>query len=112
VSREAHAGFCERRRVRFPPPTLLVVLVAGTRQHTEALREQVAAVLATVGLRLSQEKTAIGHIDEGFDFLGWRIRRHRQRGSHRRYVYTYPSRKALAAVKAKVRSPGRPRTSR
>jgi hypothetical protein len=90
--------------VRFPPPTLLVVLVAGTRQHTEALREQVAAVLATIGLRLSPEKTTICHIDEGFAFLGWRIRRHQQRGSLRRYVYTYPSRKALAAVKAKVRA--------
>jgi hypothetical protein len=91
VSREVHAGFCERRRVRLPPPTLLVVLVAGTRQHTEALREQVAAVLATVGLRLSQEKTTICHIEEGFDFLGWRIQRHQQRGSTRHYVYTYPS---------------------
>jgi RNA-directed DNA polymerase len=64
--------------VRFPPPTLLVVLVAGTRQHAQALREQVAAVLATVGLRLSQEKTTICHIDEGFVFLGWRIQRHQQ----------------------------------
>jgi hypothetical protein len=35
---------------------------------------------------------------------GWRIQRHQQRGSRRRYVYTYPSRKALAAVKAKVRA--------
>jgi RNA-directed DNA polymerase len=81
-----------------------VVLVAGTRHHAEALREQVAAVLATLGLRLSAEKTTICHIDEGFDFLGWRIQRHQQRGSQRRYVYTYPSRKALAAVKAKVRA--------
>jgi RNA-directed DNA polymerase len=100
--RRRHLGLPNYRIVRYADD--FVVLVAGTRQHTEALREQVAAVLATVGLRLSQEKTAIGHIDEGFDFLGWRIRRHQQRGSHRRYVYTYPSRKALAAVKAKVRA--------
>ncbi|HEY5986213.1 MAG TPA: group II intron maturase-specific domain-containing protein, partial [Streptosporangiaceae bacterium] len=104
MSREVHVRFCESRGVRFPPATHLVVLVAGTRQHTEALKEQVAAVLATVGLRLSAEKTTICHIDEGFDFLGWRIQRHQQRGSRRRYVYTYPSRKALAAVKAKVRA--------
>jgi RNA-directed DNA polymerase len=81
-----------------------VVLVAGTRADTEAVREQVTAVLATVGLRLSEGKTTICHIEEGFVFLGWRIQRHQQRGSHRRYVYTYPSRKALAAVKAKVRA--------
>jgi RNA-directed DNA polymerase len=33
-----------------------------------------------------------------------RIRRHVQRGSAKRYVYTYPSRIALAAVKAKVKA--------
>jgi hypothetical protein len=69
VSREVHARFCERRRVRLPPPTLLVLVVSGTRAQTEALREEVAAVLAQVGLRLSEQKTRIAHIDEGFDFL-------------------------------------------
>src|SRR4029450_3135023 len=81
-----------------------VVLVAGTRDDTETVREQVTVRLATIGPRLSAEKTTIAHIDEGFDFLGWRIQRHQQRGSTKRYVYTYPSRKALAAVKAKVRA--------
>ena len=100
--RRRHQGLPNYRIVRYADD--FVVLVAGTRQHTQALREQVAGVLATVGLRLSADKTTICHIDEGFDFLGWRIQRHQQRGSHRRYVYTYPSRKALAAVKAKVRA--------
>lgn len=81
-----------------------VVMVAGTRAHAEALKDEVAAVLATMGLRLSEAKTSIRRIDEGVDFLGWRIQRHQQRGSTRRYVYTYPSKKALAAVKAKVRA--------
>jgi RNA-directed DNA polymerase len=81
-----------------------VVMVAGTRAHAETLTDEVAAVLATMGLRLSEAKTSIRHIDEGVDFLGWRIQRHQQRGSQRRYVYTYPSKKALAAVKATVRA--------
>ncbi len=55
-----------------------------------------------MGLRLSETKTTIGHIDEGFDFLGFRIQRQRQRGSDKRFVYTWPSKKALASVKAKV----------
>ena len=104
MSREAHAGFCERRRVKLPPPTLLVVLVAGTRAHAEALGEEVQAVLAQVGLRLSAAKTRICHIDEGFDFLGFRIQRHPKPGTGKRYVYTYPANKALAAVKAKLRA--------
>src|SRR5680860_1173363 len=39
-----------------------VVLVAGERRHTERLREQVAAVLAPMGLRLSPEKLSLIHI--------------------------------------------------
>jgi hypothetical protein len=34
-----------------------VVLVAGTRAHAEALRDEVAAVLRPMGLRLSEDKT-------------------------------------------------------
>ncbi|CAN5360220.1 hypothetical protein BH24ACT9_BH24ACT9_12310 [soil metagenome] len=34
-------------------------------------------MLATMGLRLSSGKTLITHVDEGLDFLGWRIQRHR-----------------------------------
>ena len=49
-------------------------------------------------------KTLITHIDEGLDFLGWRVQRHRKKGTNRHYVYTYPSKKALAAVKDKVRT--------
>jgi RNA-directed DNA polymerase len=100
--RRRHQGQPNYRIVRYADD--FVVLVAGIRQHAEALREQVAAVLATLGLRLSPEKTAVCHIDEGFEFLGWRIQRHQQRGSQRRYVYTYPSCTALAAVKQKVRA--------
>ena len=53
-------------------------------------------MLRPMGLRLSEEKTRIAHIDEGFDFLGFRIQRQPKRGSEKRYVYTYPSKKALA----------------
>ena len=35
-----------------------------------------------MGLRLSPEKTRVVHIDDGFDFLGFHIRRMRKRGSH------------------------------
>jgi RNA-directed DNA polymerase len=55
-------------------------------------------------MRLSEEKTKIVHIDEGFDFLGWHLQRQRKRGTEKRFVYTYPSAKALASVKAKVRT--------
>lgn len=57
-----------------------VVMVYGTRGHAETLREEVSEVLAPVGLRLSEAKTHVVHLDEGFDFLGRRIQRGRKRG--------------------------------
>ena len=79
-----------------------VIMVHGTRQHAEALREEAAAVLAPLGLRLAEEKTRTVHIDEGFDFLGFTIRRMRKRGTQKHYVYTVPSKKAIQAVKDKI----------
>lgn len=95
-------GLATYRLVRYADD--FVVLVAGTRAHAEALRDEVAAVLAPMGLRLSAEKTRIAHIDEGFDFLGFRIVRQPKRGTDQRFVYTYPTKAALATVKAKVRA--------
>jgi RNA-directed DNA polymerase len=80
-----------------------VVMVAGTRANAEALREEVVEVLAPLGLRLSEEKTRVVHLDEGFDFLGFTIRRRRKRGTGQRHIYTYPSKKALRAVRTAVR---------
>ncbi|MFZ0789623.1 MAG: group II intron reverse transcriptase/maturase, partial [Chromatiaceae bacterium] len=79
-----------------------VVMVSGTREHAQALRAEVAAVLAPLGLRLSPDKTRVVHIDEGFDFLGMHIRRQRKRGTQKHYVYTKPSKKAIQSIKDKV----------
>src|SRR6266498_4553837 len=68
-----------------------VLMVHGERRHAEALREEVAAVLAPMGLRLAPEKTAVVHLDEGFTFLGFDIRRDRKstrlNSSHVRISY-------------------------
>jgi RNA-directed DNA polymerase len=81
-----------------------VLMVSGERHHAESLREEVAAVLASLGLRLAPEKTRVVHIQEGFDFLGYNIRRQRKRGTSKHYVYTRPSKKAIQAVKDKVKA--------
>ncbi|WP_202912116.1 group II intron maturase-specific domain-containing protein [Nesterenkonia muleiensis] len=72
--------------------------------HAEELRDEVAAVLAPMGLRLSEHKTLTAYIDEGFEFLGFRIQRQRQQGSNKRYVYTWPSKKSLTSIRAKVKA--------
>ena len=99
--RRRHKGKATYRIVRYADD--FVVMVAGTRAQAEGLREEVAAVLAPMGLRLSEAKTKVCHIDEGFDFLGFRIQRRRKRGTNKRVVYTYPSKKALLRILDKVR---------
>ena len=100
--RRRRKGLATYRLVRYADD--FVVLVNGTRAHADELRDEVAAVLAPMGLRLSEAKTRVCHIDEGFDFLGFRIQRHPKRSSGKSFVYTYPSKKALASIKAKVRT--------
>ncbi len=99
-------GLANMRLVRYADDWCL--MISGTKAHAEAMREEIAGVLAQMGLRLSAEKTLITHIDEGLNFLGWRIQRHRKKGQHeqsgRQYVYTYPAKKALRAICRKVKT--------
>lgn len=81
-----------------------VVMVSGTREQAMNLWDEVATTIKSLGLRLAPEKTTVVHIDEGFDFLGFRIRRDRQKGSDRRLIYTYPMKKALKSVMAKIKA--------
>jgi RNA-directed DNA polymerase len=101
-ARRRRRGEATYRLVRYADD--FVVLVHGTKAHAEALRDEAAVVLAPMGLRLSEEKTRICHVDHGFDFLGFRIQRQLKRGSGKPTVYTFPSKAALASVKAKVRA--------
>ncbi len=81
-----------------------VILVHGSREDTETLREDVARVLATMGLRLSPAKTQVVHMSDGFCFLGFRIRWKRKRGTNKWYVYTFIDPRRVQALKAKIRA--------
>lgn len=100
--KRCRAGEPAMRLVRYADD--FVVMIRGTRADAEALWDETATVLAPMGLRLSEEKTRVCHIDEGFDFLGWRIQRRAWRGrTDKRAVYTYPSKKSLRSIMDKVR---------
>ena len=83
------------------------VVLCATREQAEQARELVAAILDVVGLRLHPKKTRIAHLArgaEGFDFLGFH---HRMRESWKQrghwYLHKWPSRRAMASIKAKLR---------
>ncbi|MCD5422707.1 group II intron reverse transcriptase/maturase [Rhodococcus pyridinivorans] len=81
-----------------------VVLVDGKRDHVEALQDEIANVLAPLGLRLSQSKTQVVHMEDGFDFLGFHIQWRRKRGTDKWYVYTCIANRAIRQAKAKIRT--------
>jgi RNA-directed DNA polymerase len=103
-ARRRRAGVPAMRIIRYADD--FVVMISGQRADAEALWDEVATVLAPMGLRLSEEKTRVCHVDEGFDFLGWHIQRRawRSRSGEKKAIYTYPSKKALASIKDKVRT--------
>ena len=84
-----------------------LVALCATREQAEEARKLVAAVLDGLGLRLHPEKTRIAHLArgaEGFDFLGFH---HRMRESWkwrgRWYLQKWPSGRAMASIRAKIR---------
>jgi RNA-directed DNA polymerase len=50
-----------------------VVLWNGTKAEAHATKQEIGELLRTMGLTLSEEKTKVTHITEGFDFLGYRV---------------------------------------
>jgi len=95
-------GEATYRLIRYADDFL--VMVHGTVAQAASLRPDVEAVLSKVGLSLNEEKTRVCSIDEGFEFLGFRIQRQRKRGSGKCFVYTWPSRKSLSSIMAKVKA--------
>lgn len=80
-----------------------VILVRGSREQAEAIRDEAARVLETeLKMELSLEKTHVTHVDVGFDFLGHRIKRGPWRG--KLVAWTYPSKKSLHSITHKARS--------
>jgi RNA-directed DNA polymerase len=102
-------GLPNYRLVRYADD--FVVLVHGTKSDAEAIRAEIGQMLAdTLKMTLSQEKTHITHVDDGFVFLGFRIQRWR-RGDGRRVVLTIASKEALARVMHKIKEATRANTT-
>jgi len=94
-------GHATSRCVRYADDFL--ILVAGTRAQAEAIKEQTAEFMAEqMRLTLSPEKTAITHVNDGFDFLGWRVKRFHGPGRVP-VAITFPSDRALGDIKHRIK---------
>jgi len=62
--------------VRFPRATHLIITGASKELLVDKILPEITTFLAARGLRISPEKTAITHVEQGFDFLGANIRKY------------------------------------
>jgi RNA-directed DNA polymerase len=72
------------------------VVTADSEETAEDIAEVVKEFLKDRGLELSDEKTHITHIDDGFDFLGWNFRKYRGK------LLIKPSKKSIGKVTRKI----------
>jgi len=105
MSREVHVRICEGAGVRFPRATRLVV-TAPTREVLEThVRPRLEHFLQERGLAFSEAKTRIVHIREGFNFLGFHLRKF---GSRDEKLLTVPQKeKVLTHLRRDTSLPGR-----
>jgi RNA-directed DNA polymerase len=79
-----------------------VIVSNGPISEVRLIKEEVKNYLATeLHLELSDEKTKITHVNDGFDFLGFYIQRVRPEG--RWVVHLRPSLKTVKRVKSRIK---------
>jgi RNA-directed DNA polymerase len=82
------------------------VVFCETKEDAERVVEILRTWLAERGLSLAQDKTRIVHLDGGFDFLGFNVRRYRPRCTSRTELVTLitPSRKSVLKIREKLKA--------
>jgi group II intron reverse transcriptase/maturase len=97
--RTEHKGNCAL--VRYADDWLL--LTNGGKEEAYRLRDEFQSFLEEeLKLELSVEKTHVTHVNDGFNFLGFHVRRYVSRDDRPKLLVT-PSDKAQARLKAKIK---------
>ena len=112
MSREAHVQFCESLGVRVPGATHRV-LTCKSAAEARAAVDAASRILKHLGVELHPQKTRIVHVRDGFEFLGYKIKR----GKRKLYLpeskirsqvrqgalYAYPKEKSIRRFMDQVR---------
>lgn len=78
------------------------VVTCRTEEDAEKAKDLISDFLIVRGLELSEEKTKITHIMEGFDFLGWNFRKFKCHD--RQKLRVRPSKKSLESIKESIKT--------
>jgi group II intron reverse transcriptase/maturase len=77
-----------------------MVVICDSEEQAQQALETIKANLAAKGLNVSQAKTRIVPMTEGFDFLGWYFYHYR---GHKPKIVSIPSKKSVKNYKLKVK---------
>ena len=83
--------------MRLPPATHLVAL-CHTRQQALEVKARLAAWLAPRGLAFNEDKTRVVTLVDGFDFLGFNVRRYGDK------LLIKPSKAAIRRIRERLRT--------
>jgi RNA-directed DNA polymerase len=72
------------------------IVTANSEEIAKEIKELIQVFLKDRGLELSDEKTLITHIDDGFDFLGWNFRKYKGK------LLVKPSKKSIDKFTEKI----------
>ena len=84
-------NFCQKYRKTNPIVRYAddFIIVSDNHKMAQEIKEEIAEHLQNkVGLTLSKEKTKITHISEGFNFLGFSFKKHKNNKKNERWQYT------------------------
>ena len=73
-----------------------LVALCSSQEQAEQVKARLAAWLAPRGLVFNEDKTTVVHLDEGFDFLGFNVRR------YRRKLLIKPSTAAIGRIRSRL----------
>jgi len=72
-------------------------VLCATKEQAEMVKRQLEPWLESRGLAFNEDKTRVVHLDDGFDFLGFNIRRYRDK------LIIKPSQEAVKRARRKIR---------
>ncbi|GAA4296421.1 group II intron reverse transcriptase/maturase [Mycobacterium paraffinicum] len=78
-----------------------MVVCCVSQRQAEDVKERLAHWLAPRGLVFNEDKTRIAHLEEGFDFLGFNVRRYR-RGGRPGKLLIKPSQDAVRRIRRRL----------
>lgn len=73
------------------------IVTANNEEILHQVKQDIEAFLQVRGLELSESKTLITHIQDGFDFLGWNVRKFKTK------LIITPSKKSVKRICEKIR---------